>query len=119
VQFRWDRAGSNDEKSSCWVRLSQPSAGSGWGSVYLPVAGNEVVVAFLDGDPDRPLIVGHVYNADNMPPRGLPDDAVKTIIQDVAGNLLLLDSEENAEVIKILTPYKDNWWKIGKCTKSE
>jgi len=119
VQFRWDREGTNDEKSSCWVRLSQPSAGSGWGSVYLPLAGNEVVVAFLDGDPDRPLIVGHVYNADNMPPRTLPDDAVKTIIQDVAGNFLLLDSEEGAEVIKILTPYRDNWWKIGKCTKSE
>ena len=119
VQFRWDRAGTGDEKSSCWVRLSQPSAGSGWGSIFLPLVGNEVVVAFLNGDPDRPLIVGNVYNADNKPPRTLPDDSLKTIVQDAAGNFLLLDSEEGAEMVKILTPYRDNWWKIGKLSKAE
>lgn len=119
VQFRWDRAGTSDDKSSCWVRLSQPSAGSGWGSIFLPLVGNEVIVAFLEGDPDRPIVVGHVYNADNKPPRTLPDDAVKTIIQDVSGNFIVLDSEQGAEVIKILTPYRDNWWKIGKLSKAE
>jgi type VI secretion system secreted protein VgrG len=98
VQFRWDRAGSDDEKSSCWVRCSQPSAGDGWGSIFLPLAGNEVIVAFLNGDPDRPIIVGNVYNAANLPPRTLPDDVFKTVVQDVAGNFLVLDSETKREI---------------------
>jgi len=113
VQFRWDRAGGNDDKSSCWVRCSQPSAGCGWGSIFLPLAGNEVVVAFLNGDPDRPIVVGHVYNADNKPPRALPDDSLKTIVQDVAGNFIVLDSKEGAESISLLTVYKKNYWAIG------
>jgi len=113
VQFRWDRAGSNDEKSSCWVRLSQPSAGSGWGSIFLPLAGNEVVVAFLDGDPDRPLIVGNVYNADNKPPRDLPEHAVKTVIQDVAGNLIALDSEKDKESLSLWSPWNKMWMVLG------
>jgi type VI secretion system secreted protein VgrG len=113
VQFRWDRAGSDDEKSSCWVRCSQPSAGDGWGSIFLPLAGNEVVVAFLNGDPDRPIIVGNVYNAANLPPRTLPDDPFKTIVQDVAGNFIALDSEEESESVTILTVYRKNFWAIG------
>ena len=119
VQFRWDRAGSNDEKSSCWVRLSQPSAGSGWGSIFLPLAGNEVVVAFLDGDPDRPLIVGSVYNADNKPPRDLPAHAVKTVIQDVAGNLIALDSQAAKESITVRTAFRNNFWMIGDCDTTD
>ena len=119
VQFRWDRAGSNDEKSSCWVRLSQPSAGSGWGSIFLPLAGNEVVVAFLDGDPDRPLIVGNVYNADNKPPRDLPAHAVKTVIQDVAGNMIVLDSQASKESITVRTAFRNNFWMIGDCDTTD
>ena len=114
VQFRWDRAGTSDEKSSCWVRLSQPSAGSGWGSMFLPLVGNEVIIAFQDGDPDRPLIVGNVYNADNKPPRTLPDDSLITTIQDVAGNFIALQSEQGAESVSILTPYSKNSWAMGK-----
>ena len=114
VQFRWDRAGTSDEKSSCWVRLSQPSAGSGWGSMFLPLVGNEVIIAFQDGDPDRPLIVGNVYNADNKPPRTLPDDSLITTIQDVAGNFIALHSEQGAESVSILTPYSKNSWAMGK-----
>lgn len=75
VQFYWDREGTRDERSSCWVRVAQPWAGKGWGMVHIPRIGNEVVVEFLEGDPDRPLVTGCVYNADQTPPfdpRGAP-----------------------------------------------
>ena len=101
------------------MRLSQPSAGSGWGSIFLPLAGNEVVVAFLDGDPDRPLIVGSVYNADNKPPRDLPAHAVKTVIQDVAGNLIALDSQAAKESITVRTAFRNNFWMIGDCDTTD
>jgi type VI secretion system secreted protein VgrG len=73
VQFHWDRLGKDDADSSCFVRVSQPSAGKGWGMVWLPRIGQEVVIDFLEGDPDRPLITGRVYNAESMPPYALPD----------------------------------------------
>lgn len=68
VQFHWDRYSKGNEQDSCWVRVSQPWAGKGWGAVSIPRIGQEVVVQFLEGDPDRPLITGRVYNADNTPP---------------------------------------------------
>jgi type VI secretion system secreted protein VgrG len=68
VQFHWDRYGKADENSSCWVRVSQPWAGKGWGSMATPRIGQEVIIEFLEGDPDRPIITGRVYNADNAPP---------------------------------------------------
>jgi type VI secretion system secreted protein VgrG len=70
VQFHWDRYGKKDENSSCWIRVAQSMAGNGWGSVYTPRIGMEVVVVFLEGDPDRPLVVGTVYNGDNKTPWG-------------------------------------------------
>jgi type VI secretion system secreted protein VgrG len=78
VQFHWDRRGTMDEKSSCWVRVSQPWAGKGWGAVWLPRIGQEVIVDFLEGDPDRPIITGRVYNAQQMPPYALPDEMTKS-----------------------------------------
>ena len=72
VQFHWDRYGKSDENSSCWVRVSHPTAGKGWGSVQIPRIGQEVIVDFLEGDPDRPIITGRVYNKGNMPPYELP-----------------------------------------------
>ena len=72
VQFHWDRVGKNDEKSSCWIRASQPWAGKQWGGVWTPRIGQEVIVDFLEGDPDRPIITGRVYNAEQMPPWELP-----------------------------------------------
>jgi type VI secretion system secreted protein VgrG len=72
VQFHWDRKGQNDENSSCWMRVSQGHAGQGWGMMDLPRIGEEVIVSFLEGNPDRPIIVGRVYNAVNMPPFSLP-----------------------------------------------
>ncbi|WP_182867490.1 type VI secretion system Vgr family protein [Rhodopirellula sp. JC639] len=72
-QFHWDRYGEKDDKSSCWIRVSQVHAGSGFGGISIPRIDEEVVVSFLEGDPDRPLVTGRVYHAQNMPPFGLPD----------------------------------------------
>ncbi len=81
VQFDWDRLGKHDEKSSCWVRVAQVWAGKQWGAMHLPRIGHEVMVEFLDGDPDRPIITGRVYNADNMPPYTLPDNKTQSGIK--------------------------------------
>ncbi|MEJ1336054.1 MAG: type VI secretion system tip protein VgrG [Candidatus Sedimenticola sp. (ex Thyasira tokunagai)] len=78
VQFHWDRLGKYDENSSCWVRVGQPWAGKTWGGVFLPRIGHEVIVDFLEGDPDRPIITGSVYNADTMPPYKLPDNQTQS-----------------------------------------
>ncbi|ADU92515.1 Rhs-family protein [Taylorella equigenitalis MCE9] len=78
VQFHWDRDGKRDENSSCWVRVSSPWAGSGFGGVQIPRVGEEVVVDFVDGQPDRPVVIGRVYNNENMPPVNLPDDATQS-----------------------------------------
>ncbi|WP_409526352.1 type VI secretion system Vgr family protein [Nitrincola sp. MINF-07-Sa-05] len=72
VQFPWDRYGQHNENSSCWVRVSHQWAGKNWGSIYIPRIGQEVIVDFYDGNPDRPIITGRVYNAEQMPPWGLP-----------------------------------------------
>lgn len=75
VKFHWDRHGKPDENSSCWVRVAQQWAGAGWGSIHIPRVGQEVVVEFLEGDPDRPLVTGSVYNGFNKPPHELPGKA--------------------------------------------
>jgi type VI secretion system secreted protein VgrG len=73
VRFHWDRAGGKPEDSSCWIRVGTPWAGHGWGMIHIPRRGQEVIVAFEEGDPDRPIIVGSVYNAEMMPPFPLPE----------------------------------------------
>jgi len=78
VQFHWDRYGKNDEKSSCYVHVAQSLAGPGWGSVFIPRVDMEVVVHFLDGNPDRPLVTGAVYNGENAPPWTQSDASTKT-----------------------------------------
>jgi type VI secretion system secreted protein VgrG len=78
VQFHWDRQGQNDENSSCWVRVAQAWAGTNWGSIHIPRIGQEVIVDFFEGDPDRPIITGRVYNASNMPPYALPANATQS-----------------------------------------
>src|SRR5216684_6559000 len=78
VQFFWDRLGKKDENSSCWVRVSQPWAGKNWGSINIPRIGQEVIVEFLEGDPDCPIITGRVYNDEQMPPYALPDNMTRT-----------------------------------------
>jgi len=81
IQFHWDRIGTKDENSSCWVRVAQNWAGTSWGAFALPRIGQEVVVSFLDGDPDRPLVTGCVYNGDNPTPYNLPDQQTKTTLR--------------------------------------
>ncbi len=81
VQFHWDRAGKYDGDSSCWLRVGTLWAGKQWGSVFLPRIGHEVIVGFLEGDPDRPIIIGSVYNADTMPPYELPANKTRSGIK--------------------------------------
>jgi type VI secretion system secreted protein VgrG len=78
VQFPWDRQGQNNADSSCWVRIATVWAGKQWGIIHIPRVGQEVVVAFEEGDPDRPIIIGSVYNAEEMPPYSLPDNMTQS-----------------------------------------
>ena len=81
VQFHWDRAGKHDADSSCWVRVATPWAGAQWGMIHIPRVGQEVVVDFLEGDPDQPIVVGSVYNAAQMPPYALPANKTQSGIK--------------------------------------
>jgi type VI secretion system secreted protein VgrG len=103
VQFHWDRDGKSDETSSCWVRVQQGWAGKGWGMMFVPRVGMEVVVSFLEGDPDRPLVTGCVYNGDAMPPHALPAKQTRSTIKSNSSkgggnfNELRFDDKKGAE----------------------
>ena len=84
VHFFWDRRSKRNEKSSCWLRVAQVWAGRQWGAMFIPRIGQEVIVDFLDGDPDRPIVVGSVYNAENMPPYALPAEQTKSTIKTMS-----------------------------------
>lgn len=92
VQFPWDRKGQNDANSSCWCRVGTVWAGNKWGAVHIPRVGMQVIVAFEEGDPDQPIIVGSVYNADQMPPYTLPDNRTQSGIKSRS---TLKGTEEN------------------------
>ncbi len=110
IRFFWDEDQERAENSSCWVRVSQTWAGNGWGTLFIPRVGQEVVVTFIDGDPDRPLVTGCVYNGENAPPVSLPDAKTQTVIRSkptkvppslaetlmAAGQLAIDDSPEAA-----------------------
>jgi type VI secretion system secreted protein VgrG len=81
VKFHWDQSTPKDETSSCWVRVSTPWAGKQWGSIKIPRIGQEVVVSFLEGNPDRPLITGSVYNASQTVPYALPDNQTRSTLK--------------------------------------
>jgi len=81
VQFHWDRQGKKDPDSSCWIRVGTSWAGRNWGAIHIPRIGQEVIVDFLEGDPDQPIIVGSVYNADMMPPYDLPANKTQSGIK--------------------------------------
>ena len=81
VQFHWDRQGTNDADSSCWVRVGTPWAGTQWGAIHIPRIGQEVLVSFDEGDPDQPIITGSIYNAATMPPYTLPDNMTQSGIK--------------------------------------
>ncbi|ROM20381.1 type VI secretion protein ImpA [Pseudomonas protegens] len=78
VHFHWDRHDQSNENSSCWIRVSQAWAGKNWGSMQIPRIGQEVIVSFLEGDPDRPIITGRVYNAEQTVPYDLPANATQS-----------------------------------------
>ncbi|WP_152220287.1 type VI secretion system Vgr family protein [Pseudomonas sp. SCB32] len=109
VQFHWDRYGQNNENSSCWVRVSSNWAGSNFGGLQIPRIGQEVVVDFINGMPDRPLIIGRVYNADQMPPFSLPASRTQSGIVTRSfehgsvenANMLRFDDKRGAEQIKL------------------
>ena len=81
VQFYWDRVGTNDENSSCWIRCAQSWTGNTWGVLFIPRIGQEVVVSFLEGNPDQPLVIGVVANANEMPAYTLPDNKTRSYIK--------------------------------------
>jgi type VI secretion system secreted protein VgrG len=81
VQFHWDQLGKSDENSSCWIRVDYGWAGKQWGGIFLPRIGQEVIVSYLEGDPDRPLITGAVYNSDQVVPYTLPDEQTKSTVK--------------------------------------
>ncbi|WP_367618172.1 type VI secretion system Vgr family protein [Variovorax sp. CAN15] len=103
VQFPWDRLGKKDEKSSCWIRVSQMWAGEGWGALFLPRIGQEVIVSYVDGDPDRPLVSGSVYNGTHATPVALPGSSSQSTIRSrstksgEAGNELRFEDKKDAE----------------------
>jgi type VI secretion system secreted protein VgrG len=107
VQFFWDRAGTMDEKSSCWIRVAQLWAGKGWGAIFTPRIGQEVIVDFLEGDPDRPIITGRVYNADQTVPYTLPDEQTKSTIKSMSSkggggfNEIRLEDKKGSEQVFI------------------
>ncbi len=110
VQFHWDRYGKKDENTSCFVRVAYPMAGKGWGMVAIPRIGHEVVISFEEGDPDRPLITGSVFNGDNPNPFGTPGKAmvsgVKTNTHKGKGyNEMAMDDTAGKEMIRIHGQY--------------
>jgi type VI secretion system secreted protein VgrG len=121
VQFFWDRQGKKDENSSCWVRVSQPWAGKNWGSINIPRMGQEVIVDFLEGDPDRPLITGRVYNDEQMPPYALADNQTRTtfMTRSTKGggssnyNELRFEDKKGDEQI-FMNAEKDMDWRVEK-----
>ncbi|MBB3258389.1 type VI secretion system secreted protein VgrG [Paraburkholderia bannensis] len=105
VQFHWDREGKLDEQSSCWIRVAQPWASKGFGMQFMPRIGDEVVVSFIDGDADRPLITSSVYNGANLPPYALPDNQTQSGLKSSSSpggagfnELRFEDKKDNEEV---------------------
>ena len=114
IQFHWDREGKHDANSSCWVRVSQNWAGKSWGGMFIPHVGQEVIVEFLNGDPDRPIITGRVYNADNMPPEKLPGNKHKSVLRDDYGNEMIFDATPDDEHIRIYSPHHQSGLILGR-----
>jgi len=103
LKFHWDRSAAANESSSCWVRVAQTAAGNGWGHLFLPRVGQEVVVSYVDGDPDRPLVTGSVYNRQGTLPVGLPASQTQSVMRSrsskggTAGNEIRMDDKLNNE----------------------
>lgn len=101
VQFHWDRYGQYNEKSSGWIRVSHAWAGRTWGGVHLPHVGHEVVVSFLEGDPDCPLVTGRVYNGENVKSMNMPENKTQSGLKDHSGNEILMEGKSGSEDIRV------------------
>lgn len=101
VQMHWDREGKRDEKTSMWIRVSNGYAGKNYGIQWIPRIGHEVLVSFVDGDPDRPIITGRVYHEENKPPLQGPPKKWQNIIKTIKDNHILFDDEDNKELLDI------------------
>ena len=113
VSFFWDRRSQKDDTSSCWIRVSQNSAGAGWGGMFHPHAGDEVIVSFIEGDPDRPIITGRVYNGDNTTALDPLAKKTQSTLHDYGGNSIVMEGEDGNQRIKLVTPHHDTFLKIG------
>ncbi len=108
VQFHWDREGKKDEITTCWVRVVTPWSGKNWGMVHIPRIGQEVVIQFEEGDPDRPICTGMLYNAETMPPYKLPDNQTQSGIKTRSTkggatntfNELMFEDKKDAELVR-------------------
>ena len=124
VQFHWDQKGVKDENSSCWVRVAQGWAGQGWGMMFLPRIGQEVIVSFLEGDPDRPIVTGSVYNAEKTVPYALPGEQTKSTIKSasskgsVGNNEFRFEDKKDAEEVYVHAQ-KDMTIKVENDRKKE
>ncbi len=116
VQFHWDRLGKKDDKSSCWIRVAQTWASASFGAMFIPRINDEVVVTFLEGDPDQPLIVGSIYHGTNVPPYALPGNKTRSTIKSNSSpggggsNELRFEDKKGSEEV-FLHAQKD--WTIG------
>jgi len=117
VQFHWDRRGQRNDNSSCWMRVAQPRAGSFYGHQVIPHVGHEVLVSFLEGDPDRPLITGTVPNALTMPPMVLPGEKHKTIQRDHGNNKIVMNGKPGQEHLSMVSPRGVNLFASGRTAR--
>jgi type VI secretion system secreted protein VgrG len=109
VQFHWDREGKFDADSSCWIRVNQSWAGKQWGMLNIPRVGQEVIVDFLEGDPDQPIVIGSVFNADHMPPYPLPANMTQSGVRTRSSqkgttqnyNEILFEDKKGQELVSI------------------
>ncbi|MGF7189340.1 type VI secretion system secreted protein VgrG [Robbsia andropogonis] len=108
VRMHWDRKRAADEHASCWMRVAQGTAGQGWGQWFLPRIGQEVLVTCVEGDPDRPVVTGSVYNDVQTPPVTLPRDQTQTVLRSrtfgqnaVDGNALVFDDKTDAQLLAL------------------
>ncbi len=114
VKFPWDRSAAQDDTASCWIRVAQLWAGASWGGMFIPRVGQEVVVDYLNGNPDRPIIVGCVYNATNMPSDALPDNKTRSNIQSNSStggggfNQLRFEDKKGSEEVYFQAQYDYN-----------
>ena len=124
VQFHWDRDGTQDENSSCWIRVAQFWAGKTWGAQYTPRVGQEVLVDFLHGDPDQPVVVGSAYNGSGLPPYPLPANATKSGIKSRSSkggggyNEISMEDKKNEEKLSFYAQKDQEITVLNDCVET-